>query len=188
MSFEINEITIGVKGASGEACITQRMDGSIRDVICHMKIPGHWIFKTESGGSYDFLGYCEATGPIGKKGSINLEYYFGSPCRITYWNCGAQEIGWYGGSTDMSALQEEFKEMGKYLSSTEVKAEFDDLYEKGDPYHRAPELEEPNPVAVGASLSDEGRREKNRKARERAKARKQAAKIGCLPVGMVYSA
>lgn len=201
MSFKINESTIGIKGASGEAWITQRMDGSIRDVICHMKIPGHWIFKTESSGGYDLVGYYGAMRPHGKKGSIDLESDMMSPRSITYWSRSEETIGWYG-SISMERTMADFQEMGAWLSSTEAETRFNFLYENGrhvdDPINTGGFLYRmevdgsvsatPLPACAGegTGLSDEERREKNRKAKERAKARKMAAKTAHVPVGMAY--
>ncbi len=178
--FTINETTIGIKGSSGEAYI-----GGHGDMICHMKIPGHWIFTTSKRGEFDFLGWMDAMRPVGKNGrTIDLEYELRSPESITYWSATTETIGWYGCTTNMEILVNQFKEMGKWLQSAEAKTEFEALYNRPmyDEY-------EPEPVSVASSvaLSDEERKEKNRKARERAKKRKQAVKAGPTPVGMVYS-
>lgn len=180
MPFTISEKTIGIAGSSGKMWITKDENGNEYDIICHMNIPGHWIFKTEKAIERDLLGFYDPYSPRGKNDYINLEYGLDSPCNITYWSCSKQEIGWYGLSTDIDQIQEDYKEMGKYLSSDEAKAQFDILYEG-----QAPE-EEATHVPADASLSDEERREKNRKARARAKKRKTASKDGPVPVGMVY--
>lgn len=132
MSFTVNAKTIGIEGSSGQVWVTTKVNGSVGHVVCHMKIPGHWIFKTESKENNDSLtilpGDFEVM-PVGKNGSFDLVHFFPSPRVISYWDWHIEEIGWYGWSTDMSAIIDEFKEMGKYLSSTEAEAQFNKLYE-----------------------------------------------------------
>ena len=181
--FTVDETTIGIKGSSGEAYL-----GGHGDMNCHMKIPGHWIFTTSKRGEFDLLGWMDAMRPVGKNGrTIDLEYELRSPKSITYWSATTETIGWYGCTTNMEILINQFKEMGKWLQSPEAKTNFEMLYNLPlyDTYEPEPE---PVSVASSASLSEEERKEKNRKARERAKKRKQTAKVGPVPVGMIYSA
>ena len=183
MSFTISEQTIGISGSSGKVAY-----GREGDVCCHVTLPAdHWILRTEREREDDpimmalnarfGLGPSMESMPIGKDGQSIDFYRVRSPMEITLWQKETNTVGWYGCSTDMEFIVEQFKEMGKWLSSAEAQAEFNVLYE-GDSA----------PAPTSANLSDEERREKNRKAKERAKKRKAAAKAGHVPVGMAYSA
>ena len=135
--FRIDEKTIGIKGSIGEVWFTPypevRGVPDARDVICHMRIPGHWIFKTENAEESR-----KEYGPIGKKGPIELYDFQESDChrhihrKIVYWNLERQEIGWDGHTTYLEDIIDQFKAMGEFLSSDKAKAKFEALYETGE--------------------------------------------------------
>ena len=127
--FTFDETVIGIPGSSGTVNIARHRCGGVREIYCEMKIPGHWIFKTEAKPFGKTSVVDPSDYPVGKDGGRVEFYALPSPRIITEWHLYGQHIGWYGWSTEFDKLQEEFKEMGKYLSSKEAKAQFDSLYE-----------------------------------------------------------
>lgn len=128
MSFTINEKTIGIKGSSGRVVIEKCKDGILEYVVCYMKIPRHWIFKTEQPL---VVSTTKEPMPVGKDGPINLDDRgFTCPRSICFWNPMVDEIGWYSWSSgDISKLIDEFREMGNFLGSAEAEVQFNKLYE-----------------------------------------------------------